>query len=112
MTIYNIEFDTSPIAPGETRLLRVFSNSRVHVSVLCYFSNPPPPQYRPCVESKETWLNSGEAVEIKAAETSIYSVGKFLDVFIKDLTGDRRFFRLTVKDRFSGGQTSDELTLR
>ena len=101
--IQNVELDTSPIQPGEKRPLRVFSDSQVKVAILCYFSNPPPPGYRPCPEAGEYLVNSGDVIDIQAATTPV-NQDKYLDINILDSSGDHREFRLRVLSRSGGAQ--------
>jgi|HubBroStandDraft_2_1064218.scaffolds.fasta_scaffold1999116_1 hypothetical protein len=104
--INNIDFDTSPIVAGESRPLRAISNSPpLTVTVLCYLTTPPPPGYRPCSGGGAAYVKSGEVVTIEADRNVFQYAGNYLDIKVKDLSGDVKTFRLGVIVDSSGSST-------
>lgn len=94
--IDDVDFDDSPIGPGETRILKAYSNVPFTVFIRCFTKNPPPPGYRPCPACGSIPAISGQEIEVTADVDMFKKPGGVLEVLVRDEEGDARSYQLTV----------------
>lgn len=98
--ITSLEFDSSPILPGESRPLFVLSDSPpIFAAIECFREPPRPAQLRPCEECGSYQIEPGQYFEITASLSVFAESGGFLRVRVRDSSDDSREFDLTVRTR-------------
>jgi hypothetical protein len=94
--ITSVDFKEDPIAPGESRTLRAWSDvDPLFVAIECFREPPSPPNLTACDECGNYSIASGQSVEIKASAI-FETVSGHIRVVVRDMTGDVREFKLTV----------------
>lgn len=94
--ITSVDFSEKPIAPGESRTLRAWSDiGPLFVAIECFREPPSPPSLAPCQECGNYSVGSGQAVLVKASNI-FDSGGGYLRIVVRDMSGDEREFRLTI----------------
>jgi hypothetical protein len=94
--IQRVQFDRSPMAAGEQRLLSVVADAPIAVGIECFVQNPPPPGVRPCSACGSYSVGSGESLMVVADEYTFRQDGGRLIIKIVDAAGDHRQFTIEV----------------
>ncbi len=95
--IRDIDFDTSPAHAGERRSLVVDGDGTISVAVKCFVEPPHPPRLRACAECGRVQGYSGQAFDIQVSPTTFAGKPGYLEIEVRDGTGDSRAFRLKVE---------------
>lgn len=104
--INNVEFNLSPIRPGEIRLLMVDSDSSpIVLAIECFREPPRPAQLQPCQECGTFQITSGEYFDVKAPFSVFEYGGGYVNLCVQDSDGDEREFRLSVETTGTSGGT-------
>jgi hypothetical protein len=97
--IYNVDFDSAPLTPGESRTMRINSSTPLTVEIKCFVRSPPPPGFKPCAACGSFSRESGENFVIVADQRLFRSFAGELEIYIKDETGDSRQISIPVTRR-------------
>lgn len=96
--ITNINFDTGPIRPGESRPLDVWSNTGpIFVAIQCFREPPQPAQLTSCQECGSYTFAPGDHFVVTASRRVFTQRSGYLRVVVRDASGDTREFTLSVE---------------
>ena len=94
--IRSVSIDTTPMHPGDSRSVTVWSDATFSVAIKCWVFDPPPPGFKPCDACGE-FLKIGDISFKIVAPFSVFrsSPGE-LRIAVSDMTGYLREFRIPV----------------
>jgi len=102
--IIDINFDSRPIEPGESRPLYAISDAgSIYVAIRCFREPPHPPQLTQCQECGSYKLAPGEHFVVTASHQTFADHRGYLSVIVSDESGDKREFTLSVEATASWG---------
>jgi len=101
--ILTVDFDASPLGPGEVRQLVAFGSGALEVEIKCFVRTPPPAGFRGCSQCGTIRIRSGEAVDVAASPRVFRAASGAMIVTVTDKSdGDARVFQLEVRPLAEG----------
>lgn len=98
--ISDIGFNTGPILPGESRPIKVMSDSSpISLEIYCFVEPPIPAQLVPCNECGSYKINSGDVFNVTASSSVFMGAKGSLEIIVTDSSGDQKKFILDVLNR-------------
>jgi hypothetical protein len=95
--IRQVNLDMTPMRPGESRFLVVFSDTSLNVEIRCHTDVPPPPGYKPCPACGSLSAQSGQEIPVIADAGVFRDAPGHMEIEVADLTGDRRHLVVPVQ---------------
>ncbi len=92
----NIDLDTSPMHPGESRNLTLWAEQSLSISIKCFLYDPPPPRFRECEACGEFSIQGGVPFSLFASPDLFSESRGELHIRVSDDRGESLQFILDV----------------
>lgn len=95
--------ESEVVVAGQKTVASVEGSEPLFIEILCFVTNPPPADYKPCPECGSFSVNSGEQFDVKASYR-LFSLGNgHLEVSVLDSQGNKVTKKIDVLSN-SGSQ--------